>query len=342
MLRLFVAQMQTRVHLPTPTSLRMLAQELRRGELVALPTETVYGLAAHALDQKACRKIFTAKRRPADDPLIVHVTGLREAARLAHFNAAARVLARQFWPGPLTLVLPRKPNVPDIVTSGQATVALRAPSHHLARALLRLSGIPLAAPSANPFGYVSPTTAAHVLNGLRGRIPHILDGGPCAVGVESTIVDVSDPENLRVLRPGAISTKELQACLRTAGLTGSVGNVRRAPAGVLAPGLLAHHYSPHTPLVVSNKLPALSSRPASLQTAKIYWRRPARITGPNVLWLTERGATLEAARNLYAVLRQADAGRFTRILLEFNPGRVDALAVALADRLARAAKRRSR
>ena len=342
MLRLFVAQMQTRVHLPTPKSLRMLAQALRQGELVALPTETVYGLAAHALNPKACRKIFTAKRRPADDPLIIHVTGLRDADKLAHFNAAARVLARQFWPGPLTLVLPRKPNVPDIVTSGQATVAMRAPAHPLARALLRLAGIPLAAPSANPFGYVSPTTATHVLNGLRGRIPHILDGGPCAVGVESTIVDVSDPQRLRVLRPGSISAKDLQTCLWTAGLTGSVRSVRRSPTGILAPGLLAQHYSPHTPLVVSKKLPAVSSQPASRHTARIYWRRPVLVTGPNVLWLTEHGVTQEAAQNLYAVLRQADVGGYKRIQLEFNPVRLDALAVALADRLARAAKRRGR
>ena len=332
--------MQTRVHAPSPTRLRLLAAALRRGELVALPTETVYGLAAHALDVRACRKIFAAKRRPANDPLIVHVTGLRAAEQLAVFNEAARVLARQFWPGPLTLVLPRQPIVPDIVTSGQDTVALRAPAHPLARRLLQLAGIPLAAPSANPFGYISPTTAAHVLDGLRGRIPHVLDGGPCPVGLESTIVDVSDPHRLRVLRPGAISARQIRAALLAAGLRVRVGVRARGTADVLAPGLSDQHYSPHTPLQIFRKLPAPPGPAAEARTARIYWRQPGQAGGPNVFWLTEGGRTAEAAQNLYAVLRRADGAGCRRILMEFAPSRQDSLAVALADRLARAAGRR--
>jgi L-threonylcarbamoyladenylate synthase len=331
--------MQTRVHAPTPSSLRMLAAALRRGELVALPTETVYGLAANALEPRACRKIFTAKRRPANDPLIVHVTGLPQAETLAYFNAAARILARGYWPGPLTLVLPKQAVVPGIVTSGQDTVALRSPAHPLARRLLRLARVPLAAPSANPFGYVSPTTAAHVLDGLRGRIPHVLDGGPCPVGVESTIVDVSEPRRLRILRPGAISARQMRLALRAAGWRAQISE--RKPTGpVLAPGLLAQHYSPHTPLQVCRRLPRGSLRPANPHTAHIHWRRPTGVAGANVLWLTESGRAEEAAQNLYAVLRRADAGGFKRILVELSPRRGDAFAAALTDRLARAAGRR--
>jgi L-threonylcarbamoyladenylate synthase len=333
--------MLTRVHAPTPASLRRLAAALRRGDLVAMPTETVYGLAANALDARACRKIFTAKRRPANDPLIVHVTGLAAGGQLALWNPAARILARKFWPGPLTLVLPKQAIVPDIVTSGQDTVALRSPAHPLARRLLRLAGIPLAAPSANPFGYVSPTTATHVLDGLKGRIPHILDGGACAVGVESTIVDVTDPRRLRILRPGAISAGELRDALRAASWKATVTG-RQPVRSILSPGLLSQHYSPHTPLQVVRRLPAGSAVPAAPQTAHIHWRRPARASGRNVFWLTESGRTGEAAQNLYAVLRHADAGGFKRLLVELAPRRADALAAALTDRLARAAGKRKR
>src|SRR4051812_34189371 len=154
--------MPARVYAPTPANLRRLAQALQRGELVAIPTETVYGLAAHALDAKACRAIFRAKGRPASDPLIVHVLDVAHAEQLAEFNDAARQVVRRFWPGPLTIVLPKKGCVPAIVTAGGATVALRAPAHVLARRLLALAGIPLAAPSANPFSYISPTSALHV------------------------------------------------------------------------------------------------------------------------------------------------------------------------------------
>jgi L-threonylcarbamoyladenylate synthase len=197
--------MKARLHRPTLPNLLWLARVLREGGLVAIPTETVYGLAAHALDARACRAIFRAKGRPANDPLIVHVLDLAHAEQLAEFNDAARRLTRAFWPGPLTLVLPKRACVPAIVTSGGATVALRAPSHPLARRLLKLAGVPLAAPSANPFSYISPTTAAHVRDGLGARIPHILDGGECDVGVESTVVDLTQPSRPRILRPGAIS-----------------------------------------------------------------------------------------------------------------------------------------
>lgn len=331
--------MKTRVHPPTPAALRRLAAALRRGELVALPTETVYGLAANALDARACRKIFTAKRRPANDPLIVHVTDLRAAEALAEFNDAARVLARAFWPGPLTLVLPKKPCVPAIVTSGQTTVALRAPAHPLARKILQLSRVPLAAPSANPFGYVSPTTATHVLDGLAGRIPHVLDGGACAVGVESTIVDVTDPRRLIVLRPGAISARELRAALAANGRRATIGSKPREQT--LAPGLLEQHYSPHTPLTLVTR----AKKPADSRTGVIYWRARGGLaaqSAPNIFFLTQRGTAAEAAHALYAVLRAADAGGFAALVCEKAPARAGALGEAINDRLNRAAGKRRR
>ena len=174
-----------------------------------MPTETVYGLAANALDAKACREIFRAKRRPANDPLIVHVADLRMLATIAEPNAAVPKLARAFWPGPLTLVLKRKAVIPDVVTAGLPSVAVRMPAHPLLRRLLRLCGLPLAAPSANPFGYISPTTARHVQDGLGSSIAHILDGGPCRHGLESTIVDIRDPQRPVLLRPGVITAAEI-------------------------------------------------------------------------------------------------------------------------------------
>lgn len=308
---------------------------------MAIPTETVYGLAANALEAKACRKIFRAKRRPANDPLIVHVPGMAEARSLAEFNPVASALAQAFWPGPLTLVLPKKEIVPALVTSGQPTVALRAPAHPLARRILRAAGIPLAAPSANPFGYVSPTTAAHVMAGLAGRIPHVLDGGPCRIGVESTIVDASDPRRVTVLRPGAVTATDLRVALRAAGLKARVGTKRHQL--VLAPGLLDQHYSPHTPF----RLVATLRRKAgdAEDHARIYWRKPGeaepRRAGP-VFWLSRTGDVREAARRLYAVLRAADASGSAVIACEKAPVSAGALGAAINDRLIRAAGRRPR
>ena len=340
MLRLFVFLMPARVYAPTPHNLRLLAAALRRGELVAIPTETVYGLAAHALNARACRRIFTAKRRPDHDPLIVHVTDLRAAEELAEFNAAARVIARHFWPGPLTLVLPKKKTVPDIVTSGQDTVALRSPAHPLARRLLKLSGLPLAAPSANLFGYVSPTTAEHVRLGLSTRIKHILDGGACPVGVESTIIAVSPTGQLRVLRPGVISAAELLTVLRRAGLKARVVS-GKTPSAVLAPGLLDQHYSPHTPLTITPRITVAQRKAADADTALIFQRKPAA-SGKNIFWFGTTDSLSDAAHNLYAVLRQVDAGKFIRMIVEAAPRSGGALTAAINDRLTRAAgKRRS-
>ncbi|MEN9401706.1 MAG: Threonylcarbamoyl-AMP synthase [Verrucomicrobiota bacterium] len=321
--------MKARIFPPTSAHLRRLAQVLRRGGLVAIPTETVYGLAAPALDAKACRAIFRAKGRPANDPLIVHVLDLAHAEQLAEFNAVARRVVRRFWPGPLTIVLPRKACVPDIVTSGGDTVALRAPAHPLARQMLELAGVPLAAPSANPFSYISPTSAAHVLQGLGNRIPYVLDGGDCPIGVESTVLDLTNPDRPRILRPGAISAAQLTKVLKT-----KVTTIRRATksgARQIAPGLLAKHYSPRTPL-------SLSARPGqpTPDKAVIFLRQPAGPQVAGAYWLSRRGALPEIARNLYRVLREADAGGHRQIVIERLPPTADGLATAINDRLRRA------
>jgi len=325
---------------PTPANLRRLAAVLRAGGLVAVPTETVYGLAAHALDPRACRAIFRAKRRPAFDPLIVHVPDLAAAEALAVWNDAARALARAFWPGPLTLVLPRQPIVPDVVTSGGDSVALRCPAHPVMRRLLRLAGIPLAAPSANPFGYVSPTTAAHVAESLGHRIPYILDGGPCRVGVESTIVDLREPRHPVILRPGAVTAREIRAVLRG----GPVRTSRAAPSPLpVAPGLLARHYSPRTPLQLGSAAATRAlARLLPPGEAVVLWRKPARVPATargRVFWLTARGQAAEAARRLYRVLRELDARGFRRAHVARVPATAGPLADALNDRLRRAANR---
>ncbi len=322
--------MKAKIHAPTPANLRRLAAVLRRGGLVAIPTETVYGLAAHALDAKACRAIFRAKGRPANDPLIVHVLDLAHAEELAKFNAAARQVALRFWPGPLTVVLPKKSCVPGIVTSGGPTVALRAPAHPLARKLLALAQVPLAAPSANPFSYISPTTAVHVQQGLGGKIGHILDGGSCTVGVESTVLDLTHPARPRILRPGAITAAQLEKVLERKVFTKNRST--KSSVRLLAPGMLERHYSPRTPL-------RLTPRPVGTnqQNALIFLRQPAGKSPAHVYWLSKRGALDEIARNLYRVLREADAGGHREIQLEKLPATAGGLAAALNDRMKRAA-----
>lgn len=326
----------TRIYRGTPRNLRLLAGRLRAGEPVAVPTETVYGLAGNALDPAACAAIYRAKGRPANDPLIVHVHTQAQAERVARFNPAAQALAGAFWPGPLTLILPRQAVVPDIVTAGLASVAVRMPAHPLFRRLLRQCDLPLAAPSANPFGYISPTTAEHVRQGLGGRIRSILDGGPSRIGLESTIVDVRHPARVRVLRPGAITAAEIESVLgrrlgRTARRTAS------AQRAQLAPGLLTRHYSPRTRLVLHDRLDAGVAPASSVRVAWLHFRRPAGKAGPHVHWLDARGDQARAARRLFAMLRRLDARGYAEIHAEWAPA--GSRAEAINDRLRRAAAR---
>jgi L-threonylcarbamoyladenylate synthase len=315
----------------------MLARRLRAGELVAVPTETVYGLAADALNARACRRIFQAKGRPAADPLIVHIHSMRELGLVAETNSSAIRLACAFWPGPLTLVLPKKPAIPDIVTAGRTSVAVRMPAHPLLRRLLKLAARPLAAPSANPFGYVSPTTAEHVRHGLGRRIGHILDGGPARIGLESTIVDLRDPQKPRLLRPGAISRAAIALVL------GRSVPVRRSDTknddsrrlAQLAPGQLARHYSPHTPILIHRRLSPSAAAKSPRDEAWLFLGKPTKPAGPNIFWLDEKGDSRGAARRLFGMLRRLDAGSWRLIHAEL--ARRGELAEAINDRLRRAA-----
>ncbi|HZP58859.1 MAG TPA: L-threonylcarbamoyladenylate synthase [Opitutaceae bacterium] len=323
-----------KIYRGTARSLRFLARCLRAGELVAVPTETVYGLAADALNARASAKIFRAKGRPTHDPLIVHIHSFAQLELLAKTNDAAKRLAKKFWPGALTLVLPKKKRVPAIVTAGLPSVAVRMPRHPLMRRLLRLCDRPLAAPSANPFGYVSPTTAEHVRAGLGKKIRFILDGGPAAVGLESTIVDLRDPRHPRLLRPGAISRRQIEDVL---GIklrsVPTRGGAKHAP--LPAPGLLDRHYSPRTPLVLHKKMSRTRAAKSGLAEAWLFFARPAGLTGPNVFWLDARGDAYRAARRLFSRLRALDGRGFEKIHAEAAPA--GDLAEAINDRLRRAA-----
>ncbi len=324
--------LKTRTYQGSPRNLSRLASALARGELVAVPTETVYGLAGNALNPAACRAIFKAKGRPTADPLIVHIHALRQVEALAVPNEASEKLAAAFWPGPLTLILPKRAIVDDLVTSGLPSVALRMPAHPLFRRLLRGCDLPLAAPSANRFGYISPTTAAHVKAGLAGRVRHILDGGPCLLGLESTIVDLRQPAKPRILRPGPLSAAQISKILGCEVHTGRPPSHEGLPQ--VAPGLLKRHYSPRTPLVVHERIPegAWHSRPRN--EAWLLLCRPAK-PAANVFCLDPRGDLRAAARHLFALLRELDSGGYTRIHAELAPG--TGLADAINDRLRRAA-----
>ncbi|MEO6874123.1 MAG: L-threonylcarbamoyladenylate synthase, partial [Opitutaceae bacterium] len=295
-----------------------------------------YGLAANALDARACRAIFTAKGRPANDPLIVHIHSLAQLSEVAEVNVAALKLAKKFWPGPLTLVLPKNSVIPDVMSAGLPSVAVRMPSHPLFRRLLKLTGLPLAAPSANLFGYVSPTSAEHVLTGLGKRIRHILDGGACTIGLESTIVDVRDPRRPRLLRPGAVTRKELEQALGVS--VRAAPKPSRAKMGAqLAPGLLARHYSPRTAVTLHASLSAAVAAKSPANEAWIFNAMPAGLAGRNIFWLDARGNLRGVARRLFATLRRADALKFKLIHIELARG--EGLATAINDRLKRAAAR---
>ncbi len=222
---------------------------LQEGGLVAFPTETVYGLGANALDAAAVARIFEAKGRPSRNPIIVHVTGAEAARALASsWPATAEQLADRFWPGPLTLVLPKNPVVPDIVTAGGPNVGLRAPAQPIAQALLRAASVPIAAPSANLSTYISATTAQHVLRSLGGQIDLILDGGPTSAGIESTVLDLTcDPP--RILRPGPISAADLEACVGR--VLGGPAALPSATGPLASPGSMARHYAPKATLLLA-------------------------------------------------------------------------------------------
>ena len=234
------------------TSVEEAVYWLKRGEPVALPTETVYGLAAPLFSEETIRKIYVVKQRPTNNPLIVHVLNFEQLSGIAETMPSAQALAERFWPGPLTLVLKKKACVSDVVTAGQPCVALRCPQAPLFRRAIDLTGEPLVAPSANRFQHVSPTTAMHVLHDLGGSIPYILDGGACTFGLESTILSLLDEKQPTLLRYGPITVEELEAFLNRSLITPSGVISEQKPH--LAPGLYKKHYSPQTPLYLVKNL----------------------------------------------------------------------------------------
>jgi L-threonylcarbamoyladenylate synthase len=303
----------------TPEDLTRAAEILHAGGLVAFPTETVYGLGANARDAQAVAGIYAAKGRPVHNPLIVHVGDIGMARRIGAFDARAEALASAFWPGPLTLVLPLRPDagIAGAVTAGQSSVALRMPANPVARALLEASGLPLAAPSANLSGQVSPTTAAHVLDGLSGRIDAVIDGGACTVGVESTIIGLLD--GARLLRPGGLPAEAIEACLGA-----TLKRPGADPARPVAPGQLASHYAPRATL----RLNADALRPGEV----LLGFGPAAGAALN---LSPSGDLAEAAVHLFAYLRALDDGGAATIAV--SPVPETGLGLAINDRLRRAA-----
>jgi L-threonylcarbamoyladenylate synthase len=307
-------------------SITQAAAALLRGELVAFPTETVYGLGAHAFDERAVAQIFEAKGRPTFDPLIVHVADHASAELLVtEWPKAARRLAAHFWPGPLTLVLPKRAEVPDLVTAGEPTVAVRVPAHPLALALLRAAGVPIAAPSANLFGRISPTTAAHVEEQLGGVVKWILDGGPTTVGVESTIL--AFPEGRPVLlRPGGVPLEAIEA------LIGPVEAPGPEVRATMAPGQLPQHYAPRTPLYILPRRPPPGVGPIG-RLALI----PPADPGDVLEVLSPSGDLTEAAARLFAAMRKLDQSGVAAIVADPVPA--IGLGRAIMDRLQRAAFR---
>jgi L-threonylcarbamoyladenylate synthase len=301
---------------------------LEQGQVVAIPTETVYGLAANALDAKAVIKIFEAKKRPFFDPLIVHLKHASELDKYAiNIPSQAYALSQAFWPGPLTLVLQRSALIPDMVTSGLDTVALRVPAHPLAHQILSLLSFPLAAPSANPFGYISPTTAQHVLAQLHGHIPLIVDGGPCTVGVESTIVQCTH-EGTTVLRLGGTSVESIEA------IVGKVKVNITSSSNPQAPGMLTTHYAPRKPMLIGN-IDDLMAEHSSKKIAVLTFQNEYKTPFCKVLSL--EGNMNEAAQNLFSMMRELDANDADIILTELVPA--TGLGPAINDRLQRAASK---
>jgi L-threonylcarbamoyladenylate synthase len=313
-------------------NLRKAAIAITQGGLVALPTETVYGLGANALDAMALARIFEVKRRPFFDPLIVHVAD-REALETLCLKPDARAekLMEKFWPGPLTLVLPKTDRIPELATSGLPTVALRMPAHPVALRLLRLAGVPIAAPSANPFGRLSPTTAAHVQNHFAEGIEFILDGGPCSVGVESTILSLAS-ETPVLLRAGGLPIEEIEA------LIGPVALAESLPAKPLAPGQLPGHYAPRTWLRLRDRTMSIVPDPKTAKPRRgllAFQSVPEDSIFFSVEILSPTGNLREAAANLFACLHRLDRLGLDWIEAETLSGA--GLGAAIMDRLQKAA-----
>ncbi|MBN7811696.1 threonylcarbamoyl-AMP synthase [Algoriphagus sp. H41] len=304
---------------------------LEKGQLVGIPTETVYGLAGNALDSEAAALIFETKNRPGFDPLILHTSSIERVGEFVReFPEQLRVLAENFWPGPLTLLLPRKAIVPDLVTSGLDRVAVRVPQHPLTLALLEELSFPLAAPSANPFGYISPTRPSHVEAQLGDRIPYILDGGACTVGLESTIVGMEAGE-ITIYRLGGLEIAELEK------LVGPVTIKDHSSSNPAAPGQLDSHYSPRKPFLLGDLQELIREKKAQGENFAVlsFSQAFSDLEPGRQIALSPSENLHEAAKNLFAAMRELDESPATVILAELMPE--TGLGRAINDRLRRAA-----
>ena len=305
---------------------------LKKGEAVAIPTETVYGLAANALNTSAVAKIFQIKQRPTFDPLIIHLSSFEKVYDyVLEVPEIFEELAKKFMPGPLTLLLRKKDIIPDLVTAGSPYVAVRIPSHNVTKSLLDMVDFPLAAPSANPFGYISPTNAQHVADQLGNKVYYILDGGPCDVGLESTIIGMNENGDIEVLRKGGLSIESIQEV---------VGNIiirDISSSNPEAPGMLTSHYSPKVPLILTD-LGQLNKVSDINRTGIISFRNflPTIPTKHQIV-LSPSGNFMDAARNLFKGMRYLDGCDLDIIYAELAPE--EDLGIAINDRLRRAAHR---
>lgn len=337
--------MQTQVSTPSPEAIARAAALLREGELVAFPTETVYGLGADALNPGAVGKIFAAKGRPADNPLIMHIHEPGQLEGLVTIPEGAMALMARFCPGPLTILMPRTSRVPDIVTAGLDTVAVRMPSHPVARSLLKASGVPIAAPSANLSGKPSPTTAAHVLRDLNGRVPLIIDGGPCGVGLESTVLDLCHGAPC-ILRPGAVTREMLQDVLGQVEVADSVLRPLREGEAARSPGMRYRHYAPEGRITLVTGAEedvvaalALLCRRAEAQGKRAcvlcFTQHMKALADCHPHDLGHRNRPEETAVRLFDILRQLDDEGMDLIYSEALS--TDGVGLAVMNRLGRAA-----
>jgi L-threonylcarbamoyladenylate synthase len=306
------------------------AEIIKKGGIVAFPTETVYGLGADAFNPLAVARVFEVKRRPYFDPLIVHVANHGDVKKLAkEISSSAKRLIEKFWPGPLTVVLLKEEKIPDIVTAGLPSIAIRMPNHPMALSLIKESKSPIAAPSANPFGYLSPTTAEHVREQLGNQVDLILDGGPCPVGVESTIISFLG-ESPRLLRAGGVSLEEIESIIGKVEVT----EIREDRPS--APGMLPRHYAPQTPIMLNWNEKDLGLHKNKKIGLLVFQEPKGNLKFHSIEFLSKKGDLREAAANLFAAIRRLDALNLDLILAEPVPE--IGLGRAIMDRLRRASK----
>lgn len=322
---------------PTQKNIQLCAEILKKGKPVCVPTETVYGLACNALDTKAAREVFKIKGRPLIDPLIVHFRSIDQCLAHIETNQSIERLAELYWPGPLTIIAHKRSSIPDIITAGLKSVAVRIPAHPAFRKLLKELDFPLAAPSANPFGYVSPTKADHVKTTLGNKIQAILDGGQSTHGLESTIIDLRAPKAPKILRHGPISIEALTTALEV-NITNQTYVNADTTSSQIAPGMLTSHYSPNADITLfETQIESLSQH--EKDTAVIFNKKPTDTTlRKNCFWLSEDGSLKSIAHNLFNLIQNLDQQGFKKLYIQ-KPD-TKGIGKAILDRLLRAAAKK--